>query len=291
MDRDPIEGGIGGTGIVGVVTNFGSLIVNGLKIETNGATRYSNATGRLTERSIGLGDGLTVEAETRGGRLLARRVHVTHPLIGRIQAAAGDGALLRINGVNVMVEEQARNRARPGDRVKVSGLWMDNIVVASQIIRTRTDVDVIAGDADMIDGTLSVAGVPISRNLFGSRAKQGQFVTVLGTFEGQQMAPKHVRLERFTGAAGALGQLSVEGYLAQKRTKPEMKLSGLGHSFARDQKLGPFGADSRSLFEGGYTDAFAVERGLSLPGDYGQRRALFLARAMGVQTPDWTDIS
>ena len=296
-DRAPIEGGIGGTGIVGVVTEFDGLIVNGLKIDTDGRTRFSNATGRLTERNIGLGDGLTIEAEAKGGRLVARRVHVAHPLIGRIEASAGDGSMLRINGVNVMVEPQAQNRAGPGDRVKVSGLWMGDIVVASQIIRTRTDVDVIAGEAQVADQILSIGQVPVTQNLIGTRVKDGQFITVMGKFEDHCMEPKRITRERFTGAAGPLKQLSVEGYLSPAPTnrlaeaRPNVKLSALGHSFVDDQRMGPFEVNNRALFEGSYLNAFKVERGLALPRSYGERRQIFMARAMGQENSDWTAIT
>ena len=289
-DRSPIEGGIGGTGIVGLVTDFSSLIINGLKVETTQATRFTDATGRISPRTVGFGDVLTVEAVTRGNKLYARRVHVTHPLIGRVQAAAGAGSRLMVNGVMVKVEPQARDRARPGDRVRVSGLWMGPQVVASQIIPTNSPVDVMAGEVNRINGQINICTIPIDTGRFSSGIADGQFATVLGTFKGDSFDAKHVRPDRFTGAAGALKRLSVEGYLDETDTDPGFKVAGLGHSFADDLALDRFSSE-RAVYEGPYTGKFEAERGVILPPSYAERRALFEKRALGGDALDWSAIT
>ncbi|MEO1612986.1 MAG: hypothetical protein AAFU55_11645, partial [Pseudomonadota bacterium] len=48
-DPDEPRGGIGGTGIVGVLTDFGSLIVNGKRIELDGRTRIADGEIHLVE--------------------------------------------------------------------------------------------------------------------------------------------------------------------------------------------------------------------------------------------------
>ncbi|MEO1512732.1 MAG: hypothetical protein AAFU70_11715, partial [Planctomycetota bacterium] len=77
---------------------------------------------------------------------------------------------------------------------------------------------------------------------------------------------------RFTGAAGPLEQLSVEGYLEPSSKAPGFALSGLGHSFDPDARLEPF-AEGRALFEGPYTGDFAVDLALALPEGVAARRA------------------
>ena len=287
QDRSPIEGGIGGTGIVGLVTDFGSLIVNGLKVETNGRTRYSDANGRMSGSAVGLADSLTIEATTRQGRLLAKRVHVTHPLIGRIQAVAGFGAALLVNGVVVQVEPQARGRAAPGDRVRISGLWRGNTVVASQVIRTTAETDVIAGEVSAASGTISIGGTQIFTGGFGSGVDDGQFATITGKFSGSILNASRITPNRFIGAAGELKRLSIEGYLDPANTAPGFKVSGLGHSFAENLELSPF-QSTRTLFDGPYTGKFEATRGLILPNSYQSRRSFLQTRLDGDDLENWT---
>ena len=47
LGEDPFEGGIGGTGIVGLMVGAGSVLINGLRVEVPDATRRSE------ERRVG----------------------------------------------------------------------------------------------------------------------------------------------------------------------------------------------------------------------------------------------
>ncbi len=289
-DRRPAEGGIGGTGIVGLVTEFGSLIINGIKVATSRTTSYSDATGRISEDQIRLRDALTVEAETRSGRLIARRVHVNHPLIGQVQTVTRNGAELRVNGVTVMVEQQARGQAQPGARVKVSGLWSGNRVIASAITATDLSQDVVSGEATRHGTTTFLNGVMIQPETLRKGIAVGQFATVMGRYAYGRIYADDVTLNRFTGAAGALKRLSVEGYLDPADTAPGFKISGFGHSFAERLQLDRFAA-SRALFEGPYTGKFEANRGLILPDSYARRRTTLGNRVDDVTSGNWLVIT
>ncbi len=290
QDRKPLEGGIGGTGIVGLLTDFGSLIVNGMRIETRENTQFSNATGPLSNDRVSLGDSLTIEAETRQGRLIARRVHVTHPLIGTVQTLSASGALMTVNGVSVTLEPQAQGRARLGDRVRISGLWRNNSVIASQVLLTQTETDVIAGETTLASGILTIGGIPIATGNFQSGLGDAQFATILGRFNNGTMNAQQITPNRFTGAAGPLKRLSIEGYLDPAPTAPGFKLAGLGHSFASNLNLSAF-QNSRTLFDGPYQDTFRADRGMILPESYLNRRKLLETRLDGDDPENWTPIT
>ena len=277
-DRRPIEGGIGGTGIVGLVTEFGSLIVNGVRVETTAATRYTTALGTTRASVLRLGESLTIEAEANDGRLFARRVHIAHPLVGEVQSVASNGQSLVVNGVTVLLEPQVRNLANRGDRLRVSGLWNGNTVVASRVAQDLSGADVIAGEAERVSGQTTIGGIPIVLPFFGASPQNGRYTTVVGRFVDGQFNATRLATDRFTGAAGRLRQLSVEGYLARTAAAPGFKVSGLGHSFARTLNLLPFQTE-RTLFEGGYSGTFDAEQALVLPSNY-DARANLLARRL-----------
>lgn len=269
------EGGIGGTGIVGILTDFGSLIVAGRRVETDGATRVTDAFGARLESDLRIGDSLTVEARGANGALLARRVHVTYPLAGAVSQAAG--RMIRVNGVDVVLEQA---RSTPvGSRVLVSGLWDGNRVVASRIETARDPRDLISGTVSRRSGGPRVGPIAISGNgLFG--AQDGSFAAVLGRFDAATgaMVATSTDTARFTGAAGPLERLAIEGYLEPINRNPGVRVSGLGHNFARGLVLDSY-LGNRLLFDGRYTGRFAAEQVTVLPEAVSARRALLRSLA------------
>lgn len=271
-----IEGGIGGTGIVGILTHSDNLIVSGNRLETDGRTTYTDAFGEIRRNDLSTGDSLTVEAAGPLDELVARRVHVTHPLVGRVSSISGDALQLVVNGIEVILENAAPN-VSIGARVAVSGLWRETRVIASRVTPARSTRDLISGDVRRSFGNVQVGQTNIRGGGVGGLA-DGSFATTIGEF---QEARGRVQVSdlvpnRFIGAAGALGQLSIEGFLEPITAAPGYRVAGLGHSFANDLQLEEY-EGPRVLFNGPYTGKFAADRALVLP-DNTQRRRSLLAK-------------
>ena len=272
--EDGVEGGIGGTGIVGLLTDFGSLIVAGRQIETDQKTLFTSTFGRLSESDLALGDGLTVEAISSGGGLIARRVHLTYPLVGAISDVSGDTVV--VNGVQVMLEAMSP-LATVGQRVAVSGVWRGTSVVASRLSEAPNDMDVIAGDVsrDILGSYIGGISV-VSPQL--SRQEEGSYATVTGRYDqiADRLRVQKIDLGRFGSSAGPLRRLAVEGYLEPVNRAPGYRISGLGHSFSRNLNLAQF-ANDRVLFSGPYLTTFAANRAVLLSEDFDTRRAVLKA--------------
>ncbi|WP_299918905.1 DUF5666 domain-containing protein [uncultured Roseobacter sp.] len=271
-ERD-VEGGIGGTGIVGILTDFGSLIVSGNLLQTDGSTRFSDGFGQINESDLKIGDSLTIEAAGPPEALLAKRVHVTHPLVGKVSAQSQDGLELVVNGVTCRLENPAADIG-VGDRVAVSGLWRGRMVIASRVSRTRSPRDLISGDVQISFGRVRIGPVNM-RGPGMSGLVDGSFATAIGRFEPTQarFVAESLTATRFVGAAGALAQLSIEGYLDPVAAAPGYRVAGLGHSFARNLQLDRY-EDTRVLFNGPYTGRFAANRAVVLPERFQARRSL-----------------
>lgn len=254
----PLEGGIGGTGIVGFLTEFGSLIVNNRHIKTDGNTRYSDAYGWITASDVKIGDSLTVEAETNGTTLVAKRVQVLHPVIGVIALMSNDGRLAQINGIYIDIPNPSR-AYKVGDRVAVSGIWNGKRIIANKVTPARSQEDVISGEifrgrsiTPTFIGRTQIKGVrnraALTRNSFA--IARGRFDFKSGIMQVEKLRPG-----RFTGDAGSLTQLSVDGYLVNSIDAPGIKISGLGHSLSRYTELSNM-RDRRVLLEGVYDGTF-----------------------------------
>ncbi|MEL7466066.1 MAG: DUF5666 domain-containing protein [Pseudomonadota bacterium] len=286
VDADEPRGGIGGTGIVGVVTDFGSLIVNGKRVKLDWRTQIRDAFGSLSEGDLAIGQGLTIEAATEDGRLVARRVVVSDPLIGEVTSVDEAARAVTVNGVRAVLEPGAGALPARGDRVKVSGLWRGDIVSASRIAPTGSGDAVVSGVARRdAENRVRIGDALIRPSILTFTPPVGAFVTARGRMENGAFAAREVVVGRFTGAAGPLQNLSVEGYLAPLPVAPFYELTGLGHSFDAEARLAAL-ADGRALFEGRYTGAFAVETGLPLPDAAPERAAILGAALRGEIAPE-----
>lgn len=278
--RKKPKGGIGGTGIVGTLTDFGSLLVNGLLIETGPNTRVTDAFGARDLGALALGQSLTIEArsellfgsETAAAVYEAIRVHITHPVIGRVDSVDPTGRQALVAGVTVTLEPGALGRFVPGARMAVSGVWRGTEVIASRIEpAARQGADVVAGEIGQ-GAKPTIGGRPLlSRG--ADVPPPGTFVTALGRSGPQGFAAEKLVSGRFFDAAGALVALSIEGYLEPVDTAPRYAISGLGHSFDKAASLQPL-ASTRAVFRGGYDGTFVVEDGLILPESFAERRKL-----------------
>ncbi len=275
-ERDPLEGGIGGTGIVGLLTDYGSLIVGGLRVELDRGTRIVGAFGPADEAALAIGTPLSIEARRDRGTLVAARVFMTQPLAGTVVRGA-DGAI-EINGIPVRIEPGALGTPEPGARVSVSGVWDGDVVVASRIDPATDPRDVIAGVVSRdAAGQLSIGGTRLGIGPDQPRPLPGRFATVIGTHVDGVLTTERVTLGRFAGSAGDLRQLAVEGYLEPVDADPGFRIAGLGHSFDEQVRLAPL-ARARALYYGPYDGEFRAERGLVLPQRFDTRRTLLRSR-------------
>ncbi|MEL7469311.1 MAG: DUF5666 domain-containing protein [Pseudomonadota bacterium] len=276
------KGGIGGTGIVGTLTDFGSLIVNGLRVQLSDDSELTDAFGRTGADQLAVGQSLTIEASSSADGLFASRVHVTHPVIGRVIMDERDGGVARVNGIEVLPEAGMIGQLRNGARVAVSGVWQGNRIVGS-----RVD-ELPLGGPSVLSGSISPlatgAGVGIgARRILTDSSflpAPGSYGTVIGDETAQGLAPDRIIPGRFTGAAGPLQALSIEGYLDPIDAAPFYTISGLGHSFDRDVKLAAL-SDRRAIYSGAYDGDFRAETGLEVPQSLTERRAAMKALLEG----------
>ncbi len=279
-DRSPpIEGGIGGTGIVGTVTGLGSIRVNGLTVALAADTAIADVYGARDAGMLGIGQSVTVEAAGPTSALVARRVAIVYPLAGRIEAVGLDGRGFRLLGVDVVLEPGAPGTAlvTVGRRVAVSGAWRGAGVVAARLDPLDDRAPAV------LSGTVRAGSGPSGRRLGGlaldlpgglAEPEAGSFAALTGRPVGGRFVVESVQPGRFAGAAGPLARLSVEGYLEPVTAAPGYVVSGLGHSFDEAARLDRL-ADARAVFVGTYDGAFVVRHGLALPEGLDARARLF----------------
>jgi hypothetical protein len=263
--KDPFEGGIGGTGIVGGLVGFGSLVVNGLRLDTNVSTRYRTAFGRTDLGFLQAGMPLTIYADRRSDRLIARDVAVDYTLIGTVRRSATG---VTVNSVPVQVERGARGRLANGDRVAIGGVWTAKGVRASLIVPAPSVPDLISGTVTTTEnGTFAIGRAAVS--YAGGRPSPGSYAVAIGRAGDGPFQATEVLNPRFSNAPN-LQQLSVEGYLEPISTAPGFRVAGLGHSFADNVMLASIGTQ-RALYFGRYDGKFNAANGYIVSDDASRR--------------------
>ena len=217
------ERGLGGSGmragIIGVVTGFASLCVNGYEVELDESSVVTIEGHPATPADIHLGQLVVIEAEEDDGQLRAASVDIRLAAMGPVSTVSGDGRTLTLLGQTVRLADLpgARTKVAPGDWVAVSGLrGADTVIEGTSVVRLPE-----AGSRAMVAGVVregraagfEVGALPIGR----PAVAPGDAVVVEVRPEGGNLAVANVRPQleaRFT--AGVRG-LSLQTFVPSDR--------------------------------------------------------------------------
>lgn len=289
------DGGIGGTGVFGAVTGLGSLRVNGLLLETSGVTAVETLAGS----PVLPGDTVAAEAvRLDGGRLLATRVAVFHPLIGPLERSADGGWTVLGTRLLLAADTPVRDprgaavgsaALRPGRTVSVSGLWRDETVVATALRLLAEDappVAVLRGLLRAQDGAVLLGGTRVDARGLPGAPPVGRFVTLHGRPGPRGLAVEALEERPLAVFSGRVSALSVEGFIAPNRDAPGHHLSGFGLPLDPSSPVSPR-PGVRQLLLGRYRDLFRVDQGVPLPADDAGRRQLLAGGAATTANARW----
>ncbi len=220
------------TGIVGTVTGFGSIFVNGFEIDYSPDTQTrSDLDEPLDAKAIRLGQVVEVEAYGEGKHLRARKIAVRYEVRGPIEAVDRASGKIRVLGQTVAAGQSLVAASRPGagslndlavgDMVDVSGLRQaDAAIVASRIEKAATGGRVwLRGRVESADTNgFTLNGVRIDQRAADGapRPVVGEEAAVLGAYSAGKFRPaKIIRLPK-APFAGRVSYLSIEGFVRDR---------------------------------------------------------------------------
>lgn len=176
--------GIGGTGIVGVITGFASICVNGLEV------RYDESSSVDIDGTPGsiaaLRAGQLVVIAGQGPRTapFAQKIIVRHEVVGKIEAVDPTSGVVTIAGQSVLIDNDTRDayRFRVGDWVAVSGLRrLDGMIVGNRLDDAPTH-DFLARGRVVRDGATVRVGALTLNGTAAENLRSGEFVSVSGRY-------------------------------------------------------------------------------------------------------------
>ena len=148
------EGGIGGTGIIGTITDFGSIIVNGIRINYLDNQNIKTAFGIQKGSDLKIGQVVNLTVKKSGNEIFAENISTQTLLYGKIQYINLLEKELIINDEKIKIlDNKTYNKnylpgLKIGDKVSVSGFRGYDKIYSSLIesdVVTKKDIDTIVG--------------------------------------------------------------------------------------------------------------------------------------------------
>ena len=224
QESEDREGGIIGTGIVGIVTQLGSIWVNGQHIRFDPDLPVRDGLGLDRAADIQPGHTVAVVATPDGADWRARDIRQVLPLVGPVSAV--EGAQLQILGTTVHAEGPVTD-VSPGDWIAGSGLWRGDGIEASRLDRLPADWSraQITGTylGDDPDG-LRIGGTQIA-GLVPQHLQPGDVIRVFGTAGPEGLRADRLEKGLFTEPVQLV---QAEGYVSPPRADGLYTVLGSG---------------------------------------------------------------
>jgi len=230
-------GGIGGTGIVGTITGFASICVNGLEVFYDDATPTTENGQAVDTRRLAIGQVVAIDAAPGERGLMARQVAILHAVAGPV-TRAGAGSL-EVMGQPVRFGPQLDTAAvrglQVGDTVRVSGLRN----ARGEVIASRVDADRNLAEHSAV-GALEggrVHGTPVA----GTLPEEATEALVRGRWDGQRLVAREVTREPGRPFAGRAEHLVIEARISG-REGGRLRAGGFDVRVADDTRFDRGGA-------------------------------------------------
>ncbi|MDE9451700.1 hypothetical protein J3R80_14595 [Aliiroseovarius sp. Z3] len=219
------EGGILGTGIVGTITELGSIYVNGQHIRVAPDSAVTDGVTVSAARQLLPGHTVAVVATPDGDGWQASYIRQITPLVGPIQRLSDTE--LSVMGTVVLADRDMTAAYATGDWIAVSGLWKGEQVVASRVEPASPNGPArIEGNVfDIAPGQpLTIGGTEIT-SLVPSHIQDGDVVRAVGAASESEL-----RADRLETGVFAETQHVVfsEGYFSVPKPSGIYALLGSG---------------------------------------------------------------
>ncbi|WP_371170276.1 DUF5666 domain-containing protein [Aliiroseovarius sp. 2305UL8-7] len=205
------EGGILGTGIVGTITELGSIYVNGQHILFDKDMQVAGGVSLEQAADLLPGHTVAVIARPEDSHWKASHIRQITPLTGPVQISSEGG--FSVLGTDVVYSDASGLAFSDGDWVAVSGLWQGDRVLA-----TRVDPVDSMGPARIEGSVLSIVegeplriGQTLIAGFLPQHLSEGDVVRAVGAANDASLDVSELEVGVFDTSPGLI---FAEGYLS-----------------------------------------------------------------------------
>jgi hypothetical protein len=182
--------GIGGTGIVGIVTGFASICINGVEVDYDQQTSVDVDGETASTSALRKGQLVAINTTNKDGRLQAKHISISHPLIGKIEKISPAKDSLQVMGQMIRINSNTigKDKLKPNQTVALSGLVSEKGVIHA----TRIDIEKKSTPSSitgLVDQSGKINGVAIA---MGEQIKANKQLQVSGSWNGRSLIPSQI---------------------------------------------------------------------------------------------------
>lgn len=240
------KGGMGGTGIVGTITGFASVCIDGLEVDYDESTQVSSNGDAAGIRKLAVGQVIAIDAVDGPKRLLAHRIDILNAVEGPVTALNTSAGLVEVMDQKIRLSDATLlggiatvQQISVGMPLQVSGYRN----AADEIIATRIEVARDQSNASLVGvvarnsaGQYVVSGTPVQAGQ--ATLVAGAEVLLKGKWDGRQFHAENARLDPSMHFAGHVTQVVVEGLLIDHSGGKQMKIGGFDIDYSNSTALG-----------------------------------------------------
>jgi hypothetical protein len=232
----PASGGIGGTGlpagggksggntgIVGAITGFASICLNGVEVayDPNVETKMDGQVASVNQLRAGQIVAIVAAPDaTAADGLRAAQIAVRHEVTGPAGAVGPDALVIAGQTVRRDADTRGVRAIRPGDWVAVSGQRNPaGVIVATRIDQASPGLVVVHGTVAIIGGRFMIGGLKLRLPLPNAGLQPGQAVAVAGRLQGGELIITSIQQDLLYSDpqayfGGGVSQYLVQSYVA-----------------------------------------------------------------------------
>ena len=139
--------GLGGTGIIGEITGFGSIFVNGIEIEYDDKTAFSINGETSAHQQLEIGDVVEVLTVDDKQHTQAQIINLRHEVIGVVESVEPQTYSFTVNGQSIVQSIVKSTFPEVGTTVAVAGFRINaQTIVSTRVTPAKTGQDLLRSD-------------------------------------------------------------------------------------------------------------------------------------------------
>lgn len=236
------EGGIGGTGIVGTITAFGSIWVNDAHVHFDETTPITINQSPATSGELQLGQVVAVNSMARGDAFQANSIDIVHEVVGPIHTLMLNEGKLEVLNQDVLFEESTvffdtesqselkTEQLLAGAFVEVSGLRQsDGDIVASRIdiIEAPEHIQLIGELEQNADGKWQINDQIVEIDSVLMPEGIDKRVLISGHLEGDYLIAESLDRDSIETVLEEVSELIYEGYYFEEEMDGFVTIGGV----------------------------------------------------------------
>ena len=251
-----VPGGSGGTGIVGVITGFASVCINGLEVHFDAGTSVTRNGAAAQARDLALGQVIAIEAACSAENLVARHISILNTLEGPVTRLTPENGLMYVMGQAVNVNDATRlggvaaaTELKPGISVRVAGFRdAAGTVHATRIekVADSTDTSAIGVLQQTKAGKASLSGLPL--RVATRLPAEVDEVLIRGRWDGQRLVAHQAEPDPSLPFAGRVDRIVAEGLVLERRNRSSLRMTAFNVELTPETHM--TGNPDSSLVEG-----------------------------------------